>query len=183
MQLMTVAALTDALTGLGNRRAFDRDLEIEIARAGRHSTSLSVLILDLDGLKAVNDGLGHQAGDLLLRCVGDELRRAFRLEDRIYRLGGDEFALLLPHTSGDYSLPARQRLDGVRSAVRARGFEHVDFSTGLATFPQEAFSSTSLWQLADSRMYEEKLAHRRVGRSSISNELVQTLTEPPPSAV
>ena len=89
-------ALTDPLTGLGNRRALTRDLEIETARVLRTGTPLTVVVVDVDGLKQLNDTEGHDAGDDALRRLGRALRTISRSTDRAYRHGGDEFALLLP---------------------------------------------------------------------------------------
>jgi diguanylate cyclase (GGDEF)-like protein len=91
------ASLHDALTGVGNRRAYDERLVKESARVARYGRCLSLLLLDLDHFKAVNDEYGHSAGDEALRAVGRVLRRS-RLSDDAFRIGGDEFALVLPDT-------------------------------------------------------------------------------------
>ena len=95
------AAFSDPLTGCSNRRAFERDLERELARCARAELDLSVVAIDLDGLKAFNDTAGHAAGDRQLVLLVDTLRKALRSMDGIYRLGGDEFGLVLPDTSPD----------------------------------------------------------------------------------
>jgi diguanylate cyclase (GGDEF)-like protein len=94
-------ARVDALTGLGNRRAFDEALDRELGHARRYGTRLSVLVGDLDGFKAVNDGHGHAAGDELLRQVAVSISDAVRRPDACFRWGGDEFAVVLPATSRD----------------------------------------------------------------------------------
>lgn len=88
-------ALADALTGLGNRRSFDRDLDREIARARRNGSPLTLAVVDLDGLKRINDVDGHAAGDRAIVALADALRATSRRGDRAYRIGGDEFAVLL----------------------------------------------------------------------------------------
>jgi diguanylate cyclase (GGDEF)-like protein len=88
-------ARVDDLTGLGNRRAFDEALKVELAHHGRHGNALSLIVLDLDGFKAVNDRLGHLAGDHALGRSAEALRRAVRIPDACFRWGGDEFAVLL----------------------------------------------------------------------------------------
>lgn len=88
-------ALTDPLTGIHNRRAFEQDLERETARARRHGRPLTLAVIDVDGLKEINDRRGHRAGDETLRAVAGALDSTARREDGTYRIGGDEFALLL----------------------------------------------------------------------------------------
>ena len=140
-------ALADSLTGLGNRRAFDRDLRRELGRAARHDRRFSVALLDLDGLKAINDRDGHAAGDAALRGLATALSAALRAADRAYRLGGDEFAVLLPETPPGDAEAALARLAG--SGVPA-------FSWGVAAFPYEADSGIALLDVADRRLYERK---------------------------
>lgn len=91
-------AQTDALTGLGNRRAMDARMDEQFSASCRHDHDLSVLQIDLDALKSVNDGLGHAAGDELLRIAGNAIRTTLRRSDSAARIGGDEFVVLLPHT-------------------------------------------------------------------------------------
>ncbi|HVW31625.1 MAG TPA: GGDEF domain-containing protein, partial [Acidimicrobiia bacterium] len=89
------AACVDALTGVQNRRSFEADVRRELGRVSRHGGTFSLVMLDLDGLKAVNDTLGHTAGDARLRALGRALTATTRREDTAYRVGGDEFAVLL----------------------------------------------------------------------------------------
>lgn len=162
LRAVEAAAFTDALTGLGNRRAFDRDLEASLNSARRHGYPVSVLMLDLDGLKQVNDTQGHERGDALLRGFARALHTTLRREDRIYRLGGDEYAAILEHTpssEGTFSA-IRNRVAQAIAELRGSGFPEADVSAGLAAFPQEAGDAQSLVRLADERMYEEKATHR-----------------------
>ncbi|EYB68690.1 PAS/PAC sensor-containing diguanylate cyclase [Deinococcus phoenicis] len=149
----------DALTGLGNRRAFEADLTRELARANRHALCLGVVMVDLDGLKAVNDRRGHAYGDELLLAFGQALAAAFRSEDRAYRLGGDEFAVLLAQSTQVGEPAVRERVARSVAAVRARGFPEVGASFGAAYFPGDG-AGEALVRLADARMYEDKAQRR-----------------------
>src|SRR4051794_1142571 len=96
-------AYTDPLTGLRNRLALDRDLDVALARAARRGDTIAVLYVDLDGFKSVNDRMGHQAGDAVLREVGARLRASVRAHDIVARVGGDEFVLAI--TDLDHPAP------------------------------------------------------------------------------
>src|SRR5262249_25795271 len=106
------AALTDSLTGLRNHRAFHEDLKREIALRNRSGTPFSVLMIDLNKLKQVNDTLGHQAGDERIKAVADALRSTLRGEDAGYRVGGDEFMVILPAQRAWGALNVANRLHG-----------------------------------------------------------------------
>jgi diguanylate cyclase (GGDEF)-like protein len=99
-EVYKLAAL-DQLTGLYNRRSGEQRLAEEISRAVRHQRPLTILLIDLDGLKQINDRLGHAAGDLVLKSFSERLRRAIRGSDLAVRLGGDEFMVLLPECRAD----------------------------------------------------------------------------------
>ncbi|MDP8974806.1 MAG: response regulator [Actinomycetota bacterium] len=144
-------ALTDPLTGLLNRRAFDRDLEIEVSRADRYRHALSVVAIDLDGLKAVNDKEGHAAGDGRLRLLGRALCASIRSTDRAYRVGGDEFVILLPDTGKAV----------VRTIMaRAREIGAPSFSWGAASYFEDAADGEQLIEVADQRLYEQRSTSR-----------------------
>lgn len=170
LQELESAALSDRLTGLSNRRAFELDLQSLAAEAVRHTLTFSVVIIDLDGLKGVNDSGGHAHGDALLHTFGQRLKTSFRAEDQVYRLGGDEYALLLPHTASEglgADLPAvRQRLAQTIEQTRAAGFPSAGASAGIACFPIDGTAASELVKLADQRMYAEKRKHKaeRVAR-------------------
>ena len=154
----------DALTGLLNRAGFLARAERELARARRSRLSAVVVYVDLDGFKAVNDSLGHEAGDRALQAVGAELRELVRPHDVVARLGGDEFALLL------LDLPTSAQSAGVVDRVRERlstGWPVVPGSrvrlrgsVGTASFPEQAADLAGLLRTADARMYERKRARR-----------------------
>ncbi len=152
---LQAAALSDPLTGLGNRRSFERDLSARQAQASRQEQPLAVMMLDLDGLKTVNDVQGHDRGDALLRGFSALLVQAFRQGDQVYRLGGDEFAVLLSAAPG---LPEEllERALRVAQPLHAQGFPGVGASVGLALSPHDGTDAASLVRLADDRMYANK---------------------------
>jgi diguanylate cyclase (GGDEF)-like protein len=149
-----VDAFTDALTGLVNRRAWERMVAAEEARCRRHRHPASVLWLDVDGLKTVNDRDGHVAGDLLLVATARALQQSTREQDVVARVGGDEFAVLCVETGMADMPPIIQRL---RRALGARG---VSASIGVAGRDPESGLSAAC-EAADAAMYEQKRA--RVG--------------------
>jgi len=149
-------ALTDPLTGLGNRRHFDERIRGELDRVDTDHGLLSLVLIDLDGFKAVNDRLGHEAGDMLLRAIAASLRQG----GEAFRFGGDEFAILLPGRTA-------QDADEVVRAVRERfaDVETVDGASaqaafGVATYPGTGISRDELVRTADRALYREKLSGR-----------------------
>jgi len=148
------AAFSDPLTGCSNRRAFERDLDRELARCARAELDLSVVAIDLDGLKVVNDTAGHAAGDRQLVLLVDTLRKALRSMDGIYRLGGDEFGLVLPDTSPE---------DAAVLIARALRLGAPSFSWGTASYLSTGCAAVAeLLAVADADLY----ARRRVMRAS-----------------
>jgi diguanylate cyclase len=142
------------LTGCANRRAFERDLDRELARCARAELDLSVVAIDLDGLKAFNDSAGHAAGDRQLVLLVDTLRKALRSMDGIYRLGGDEFGLVLPDTSPD---------DAAVLIARAVRLGAPPFSWGTASYLSTGCAAVAeLLAVADTDLY----ARRRATRAS-----------------
>jgi diguanylate cyclase (GGDEF)-like protein len=120
----------DALTGLANRRAFEERLPVELARFSRSGRPLSLVLIDLDGFKGVNDRLGHPAGDEVLRQVAALLQDS-RMADDCFRIGGDEFAILMPGTSPEEAeIAARRLADAVRGAEVGAG--EIGASFGIA---------------------------------------------------
>ena len=160
-------SLTDVLTGLPNRRYLDRHLGQEIARVRRHGGQLSVLVLDMDGLKQINDEFGHQAGDGALREVSQVLRASLRVYDVCARLAGDEFVLVL----GDCdAVQAERRRTDLQRAIAAIWVEPVpnrivslSVSVGAATFPDDADTVEGVVSMADRRMYRDKGQRKRLG--------------------
>jgi len=146
----TALALTDPLTGLGNRRHLNERLVRELDRAEAGREPLSVCVLDVDGFKAVNDQLGHDAGDEALVSIAEVLRNG----GEAFRLGGDEFVLLLPgHDS--------RAAEAVAAAVaeRAHGVG-LSVSTGVATYPGGGLSRNDLLRAADEQLYSARATRR-----------------------
>lgn len=158
-------AFRDTLTGLPNRRAFEEDLHTELSRAHRHSHTLGVVMIDLDGLKTVNDTLGHEAGDRLLRRFAECLTVQMRAEDHCYRLGGDEYAVILPHADPGQRTDVLRRIEGLGETLRNEGFVGTGVSVGLAHFPQDASTAEQLVRLADQRMYQMKQHHHKQSKA------------------
>ena len=152
-------ALHDELTGLPNRRLFSDRLSVSIERADRMSSRLALLILDLNGFKSINDSMGHQAGDQVLREVSSHLRKSVRSSDTLARLGGDEFIIVTTELGIDQS--ASHLLEAVRVAlekpilVEGRSMV-VSASIGVAIYPDDANDSIKLLRVADQRMYASK---------------------------
>jgi diguanylate cyclase (GGDEF)-like protein len=107
---LEVLSRTDALTGLGNRRQFEERLAAEVARARRHGHGLSLLVVDLDGLKLLNDRQGHRAGDAALRRAAAAIRQGSRASDVAGRWGGDEFVVLAPDTASEEAVALAERI-------------------------------------------------------------------------
>jgi diguanylate cyclase (GGDEF)-like protein len=147
---LQASALTDNLTQLGNRRAFDHHLDAEISRTARHGGTLSLALIDVDEFKAVNDTHGHQRGDEVLAKLGEILKSA-RLEDAGYRLGGDEFAFVLPDTS---ALEASTIMERIRVSAQAQLGATV--SIGIASSVQGLLDAQTLHHRADAALYHGK---------------------------
>ena len=165
-------SLHDGLTGLLNRRAFDRQLAQEIARAVRHKHPLSVAMFDLDGLKAANDSFGHAAGDAILRDAATLLRTSLRGCDHCYRLGGDEYAAILPETGFEAAEVAVGRF--VTSLLAARlGGGTVGVSAGVAQLC-DGETGAQVVERADAALYTNKRfnhAARGVSRTTTARVL------------
>ena len=156
-------ALHDALTGLANRTLFGEHVLQALASAQRSNESRAVLVMDLDGFKQVNDELGHDRGDILLRQVGERLSAALRETDMIARLGGDEFAIL---PGGSTDLAAATAVAGKLEQTCRPGFvvddqvAHVSASVGIAMFPEHGTTTAELLRRADTAMYVAKKSRR-----------------------
>ena len=147
-------ATVDGLTGLLNRRALTERLESEIHRTQRHPQPLALLAIDLDGLKRINDGRGHQAGDAALRRVSEALRAACRASDVIGRWGGDEFLVLAP---GSSTAEAERLAERIREAVVAHaGGLPLSVSIGISTLAAHEPSLQALVRRADDALYAAK---------------------------
>jgi diguanylate cyclase (GGDEF)-like protein len=148
------AAKTDPLTGLSNRRAFDAFFDEEIYRAARTRRPLALMLVDLDGLKCINDDHGHPAGDAALKLVAEVLR-ANRRTDRCARLGGDEFAVLLPDTACAEAVAVAERLCASMRSAREPGYA-ATLSLGIACTPEDGRTADELHNAADKALYAAK---------------------------
>ena len=150
----------DPLTGLANRRLLHDRLNYEIARHRRHSRRFSVLALDLDGFKQVNDRFGHAAGDEILREIARALEKAVREQDTVARMGGDEFCVLAPEIGWEDAERLAARLElAVKNAVG--GLDMLGVSVGFAVFPDEGWTPEHLLVRADEAGIAEKRRSRR----------------------
>ena len=152
-------AATDSLTGVSNRRHFVEAAERSIAQAVRYGRPAALLVIDLDGFKAINDTHGHIVGDELLRAIVRVCLHGLRDADLLGRLGGDEFAVLLPETTGPMGLLTAERL---RAAVAAEDFRpeahkiDLSVSIGVAALSREARTFDAVLRLPDAALYDAK---------------------------
>jgi len=173
LQRETRLATRDALTGIGNWRHFEAVANRELGRARRSGGPLSLVYLDLDDFKAVNDSLGHQAGDALLVSTAAGLQESVRTIDCVARLGGDEFVVLMPDTGQE---GARVVVERIRAAIRERLERErwpATVSAGLITFVRPPASIDQMIKSADDLMYDAK----RGGKDAVADKV---LGEPRP---
>ncbi len=151
-------AITDDLTGLGNRRHLIDRLGAAIESAAARDGQLALLLVDLDGFKELNDTLGHSAGDEVLRQIGPRLSQILREQDTLARLGGDEFAVVLsPGDEATASAAGLRLRAALEQSFGVGGIRlHVDASIGIALFPEHSRDALGLLQRADVAMYEAK---------------------------
>ena len=153
-------ALTDGLTGCYNRRSFEMQLEHHLHLATRMRQPLSLIMLDVDKFKQINDKSGHETGDNALRMLADTLRAELRGVDIAARFGGDEFAVILPQANTDGAMIVAERLRAKIQETEVPGFGSVTASFGLATFPLHASSRDTLVAAADRALYKAKQSGR-----------------------
>lgn len=169
-------AYSDYLTGLANRRHFLEQAEIELTRALRYSGELSILMLDVDHFKQVNDTYGHKVGDLVLQKLSQICRSTLRNVDIIGRIGGEEFAILLPETGHEQSLEAAERLRAALAAAQIplhSGLPlHFTASIGVATLDEQGANIDMLLNQADQALYQAKCG----GRNRVCMYLKQAMT-------
>ena len=159
-------ARTDHLTGLANRREFERIMEREVALAERHDRKLSLLMIDLDNLKRINDRQGHRAGDVALKLVAQQLQRVVRTSDICARIGGDEFGVAMPETDLDRGQEVASRLRAAlrEASLAARSPESIEVSMGLTTWRPGQDWQTA-YEVADGDLYEDKRRRKEVRRA------------------
>jgi diguanylate cyclase (GGDEF)-like protein len=171
-QNATRQSLIDDLTRLYNVRYFYRALDNEIRRARRYGSSVSVIFMDLDGFKRVNDAYGHRAGSLTLAEVARVIMNSMREVDFVARYGGDEFIMMLPETPAKQALEAAERVRAQISNHRFSGGLGADISItasfGVASFPEHAGEAGKLIELADAAMYEAKQREKNSVRMATS---------------
>jgi diguanylate cyclase (GGDEF)-like protein len=164
---LNLLASADGLTGLLNRRAFYDLAAVEMKRSGRYKRSFTVIYLDVDEFKAINDTLGHRVGDELLQAVAKTVRAISRASDYVARFGGDEFVILLPETprdaAGQYLCKITQHL---QEAMLAKDWA-VTFSIGAVTFDTAPASFDDMIGQADGLMY----AVKKTGKNRIKHEV------------
>ena len=158
-------ARTDHLTGIANRREFERVMEREVALAERHKRRLSLMMIDLDNLKRINDRQGHRAGDAALRLVAQQLQRVVRASDVCARVGGDEFAVAMPETDIERArdVAARLRRAVQHVALSVKTPEQVEVSVGIAAW-RSGQDWQAAYQAADADLYEDKRRRKTVRR-------------------
>lgn len=158
-EALRVYAMHDALTGLPNRRLLMDRLTLALAHSHRSATSIGIMYLDLDGFKEVNDSLGHDAGDTLLKRVADRLTHAIRDEDTVARLGGDEFVVLLSELSDIEAAEgcAAKVIESISQPYSIQGkIVNITISAGVAIYPQHGTEAETLIRNADRALYEAK---------------------------
>jgi diguanylate cyclase (GGDEF)-like protein len=164
-------ARTDHLTGLANRREFERVMEREVALAERHNRQLTVMMIDVDDLKKINDRKGHSAGDAALRLVAQELQRVVRASDVCGRLGGDEFGVTMPETDLHRAreVARRLRVEIQEMNLGARSTDSVEVSIGLGAW-RKGMDWQAVVQVADKELYEDKRHRKELKRWAVNEK-------------
>ncbi len=160
----------DFLTGARNRRYFIELVDMEINRARRYEHPFTVVCIDLDNFKTVNDCFGHSTGDILLRLVARTMQQNIRVTDTLARLGGDEFAILLPETGGNVAEVILQKIQKINSDIMRRHGWPVTLSIGVVTFTSPPSTVDETLRISDQLMYSVK----NNGKNSIQYEVFGT---------
>jgi diguanylate cyclase (GGDEF)-like protein len=158
-QRLEQLAVTDGLTGIFNHRRFQEGVSAELLRAHRTMEPFSVIMVDVDHFKAVNDVLGHPIGDELLRQLTAILGQCLRQTDLLARYGGEEFAVLLPETDKQMALQVAERMRATVDTGMNAGAEwpqHISISLGVATWPRDGQTKQALVAAADEALYRAK---------------------------
>ena len=153
-------SVRDHLTGLYNRRYMEETLSRELLRASRSRSTVGIIMLDFDDLKGINDGMGHAAGDAVLRELGSLVQRNVRGEDIAARYGGDEFIIILPDMSKELTRQRAERLCEAASQLRTpfeeKTLRDLTLSAGVAAFPENGPTGADLLKAADEALYRAK---------------------------
>jgi diguanylate cyclase len=177
---ITVLSQTDELTGLLNMRAFRTLLEKEITIVERYPQPFTLMMIDVDGLKKVNDHFGHAAGTRLLKTVAGSISDCVRTSDVLARYGGDEFVILMPRTRSEAARIAAER---IRAAVHNSSFEMngqyiaASVSIGIASFPESVEAAGNVLEKADVALYESKQSGR--DRVTVYRGYIGSVKQPP----
>lgn len=158
-------AVTDGLTGINNRRKFMDEFEREFVRAKRYGEPFSLIVVDLDFLKKINDNFGHQAGDEAIKSVATVMKQSCRTIDIPARYGGEEFCLLLPNTDLELAGQIAERLRKLINECFIVGYGNISASIGVACYPNHAADPDTLFQKADEALYKAKEG----GRNRVCN--------------
>lgn len=153
-------AVTDGLTGVANRRSFNESFSREFERARRYNEPLSLVMIDLDFLKKINDTYGHKAGDDAIASIGKLLKLSSRVSDVAARYGGEEFCLLLPNTEVEMAEQLAERIRRMIYEVHIEGPGTISASLGVASYPHHADDPDQLFQKADCALYAAKQSGR-----------------------
>jgi len=174
-QLLEPLALHDALTGIPNRRLLIDRLALSIAHARRNNSTMAVMFLDLDGFKAINDTLGHDAGDTMLCMFSDRLVAAVRQEDTVARLGGDEFVIALSElTQVDVANLATKVIKAVSQPYSIEGHDvSMTTSIGISIYPSHGLTVDTLMKNADIALYEAKRAGKNSFRFAKDTDVLE----------
>jgi len=149
-------AVTDGLTGVANRRSFNESFSREFERARRYSEPLSLVMIDLDFLKKINDTYGHKSGDDAIASIGKLLKQSSRVSDVAARYGGEEFCVLLPNTELDMAEQLAERIRRMINEVHIEGPGNISASIGVSSYPDHADDPDQLFQKADAALYAAK---------------------------
>jgi diguanylate cyclase (GGDEF)-like protein len=152
LHLARYSAAHDGLTNIANRRTFDAALQTAAVQSSRYGWAFTLVIADLNELKAINDTSGHAVGDDVLRLFGFALRRSVRSGDTAARIGGDEFAVILANADGS---EVESFLERLRTTLVPSGIV-ISFAVGTASAPRESTDPAELYRIADARLYEKK---------------------------
>jgi len=163
-------AFTDYLTGLANRRRFEKVLRKEVSRSTRYEREFCLLWLDIDNFKQINDKYGHGAGDEVIKTIARILQKGIRGIDLAARVGGEEFGVLLPETNFESGYDVAERLRKAIKKIRIPNVGYVTASFGISSFPLHGKNSKNLIAKADTAMYEAK----RLGRNRIERAATKT---------
>ena len=170
LESVKTQAVTDVLTGLYNRRYFDETLAKEIKKSQRSQRPFTLITLDLDHLKQINDTYGHSAGDKAIALIGSILLKSARETDIPARFGGEEFALVMPDTDTEGGIDAAERIRAMIASKKIEGVGNITASIGVATYLKHANTIEDLVKLVDQAMYSAK----ENGRNRV--EVAKTMT-------